>query len=161
MYSSLFDRQLIIQPTIIKPNPKRLYSRIDAQYNADSYVHFGVSSFILDVRCLSRVRLEQALELGGIGANKVVNLLAVLEEEEGGDGADTELLSDFGYVVDVKLDKVYRVLEFVRVGVPGRRRGLVFARSSFAIGGVVAELTFPGWGQWPCKEGTSRRRSRQ
>ena len=70
------------------------------------------------IRSLGRVRLEQALELGGVGADKVVDLLAVLEEEEGGDGADTELLGDFGNVIDVKLNKVHLILKFFRIRVP-------------------------------------------
>lgn len=86
------------------------------------------------IHSLGRVRLEQALELGGVGADKVVDLLAVLEEEEGGDGADTELLGDFGNVVDVKLDKVYLVLEFFRVGVPEEDESSV--------------LHARGWGIW-------------
>lgn len=64
------------------------------------------------------MRHEQALELRGVGADKLVDLLAVLEKEEGGNGADAEFLGDFWNVVDVKLDKVHLVLEFLRVGVP-------------------------------------------
>lgn len=63
------------------------------------------------------MRLEQALELRGVGADKAVDLLAVLEKEEGGNGADAEFLGNFGNFVDVKLDKVHLVLEFIRVGV--------------------------------------------
>lgn len=65
------------------------------------------------------MRLEETSELGGVCADKVVDLLAVLEEEKGGDGADLELLRDFGNLVDVKLDEMDLVLEVVRVGVPG------------------------------------------
>lgn len=64
------------------------------------------------------MRLEEALELGRVGADKVVDLLAVLEEEEGRDGAHAQLLGNLGNVVDVKLEEVDLVLELVRVGVP-------------------------------------------
>lgn len=108
------------------------------------------------------MRLEKADKLSGVGADKVVNHLTVLVEEEGGDRADAELLSDFGDLIDVELDKVNFVAKLFRVGMPGRRTSLV-RRSEAECLGVQRDrrLTFQEWEQWPCKEGTSRRTNRQ
>lgn len=49
------------------------------------------------------VLLNGRLECRGVGADDLCNLLALLEEEEGGHGADTELLSNVGNLVDIDL----------------------------------------------------------
>jgi len=50
--------------------------------------------------------LDGLLESGGVGADDLLGLLALLEEEEGGHGADAKLLAHVGDLIDVNLDKV-------------------------------------------------------
>lgn len=50
-----------------------------------------------------------------VGTDDLVGLLAVLEDEEGGHGADAELLAEVGDLVDVDLDEV-EVLVLLLVG---------------------------------------------
>lgn len=111
---------------------------------------------------LCRVRLEKADKFTRVGADKVVNQLAVLVEEECGDRADAELLSDFGNLIDVEFDKVNLVAKLFRVGMPDSRTWLV-TRSEAQCLGMQRDrkLTFREWEQWPCKEGTSRRTNQQ
>lgn len=52
---------------------------------------------------LAEVSLDGRLEGLGVGADDLSDLLAVLEEEESGHGADTELLGNVGNLVDVDL----------------------------------------------------------
>jgi hypothetical protein len=47
------------------------------------------------------------LESGGISTNNGIKLLSILEEIEGGHGANTELRGNFGGLVNVNLVKVY------------------------------------------------------
>lgn len=47
--------------------------------------------------------LDSGLESLGVCADDLANLLAVLEEQEGGHGADAELLSDVWDLVYVEL----------------------------------------------------------
>lgn len=49
--------------------------------------------------------LDGGLEGLGVGAYDLGNLVAVLEEEEGGHGADAELLRYVGHLVDIELVK--------------------------------------------------------
>lgn len=49
------------------------------------------------------VLLDGGLKGDGVGADDLANLLAVLEEHEGGHGADGELLRHLGNLVDVEL----------------------------------------------------------
>lgn len=51
------------------------------------------------------VVLDSGLESLGVGANDLGDLLAVLEEEEGGHGADAEFLCDVGDLVNVELEE--------------------------------------------------------
>lgn len=52
---------------------------------------------------LAEVLLDGSLEGLGVGANDLTDLLTALEEQEGGHGADAELLGDVGNLVDVEL----------------------------------------------------------
>ena len=56
-----------------------------------------------DARRLSAVSLDGGLESDGVGADDLADLLAVLEEEEGGHGAHALLLGDVGDLVNVDL----------------------------------------------------------
>jgi hypothetical protein len=49
------------------------------------------------------VLLDSGLKSNGVGANDLADLLAVLEEQESGHGADGLLLGDLGDLVDVDL----------------------------------------------------------
>lgn len=49
------------------------------------------------------VLLDSGLEGSGVGTNNGSDLLAVLEEDESGHGADAELLGDLGNLVDIDL----------------------------------------------------------
>ena len=51
-------------------------------------------------------RLDGSKQRLRVGADNLVDLLAVLEDEEGGHGADSELLGYVGDLIDVELDKV-------------------------------------------------------
>lgn len=62
---------------------------------------------------------DQVLHRRRVGAGELLDLLAVLEEEEGGHSADVQLLGEIGEVVDVKLGEVDLVLEGVGFGPPG------------------------------------------
>lgn len=66
---------------------------------------------------LGIVLLDQLLESAGVGTDELVGSLAVLVDEEGRHGADVELGSDVGDLLDVELEEV-DVLELFRVGVP-------------------------------------------
>jgi len=57
----------------------------------------------------------------GVSTNELVSLLTVLEEHEGGHGADAKLLADLGEIVDVDLGEE-DVLELLIVGVLGEDR---------------------------------------
>jgi hypothetical protein len=77
---------------------------------------------------------NQSSEGGGVGADKLIDLLAVLEDEERGHGADAEVLADVGELVDVDLgEEDARVLLLV---------GLPEARDSVSIGFSVCLLLF-------------------
>lgn len=52
---------------------------------------------------LNVVSLDGGLESDGVGADDLADLLAVLEEQEGGHGAHAVLLGDLGDLVDVDL----------------------------------------------------------
>jgi hypothetical protein len=52
--------------------------------------------------CLG-VLLDAGLDGLGVCADNLTNLLAVLEEDEGGHGANTELLCNVGDLIDVEL----------------------------------------------------------
>ena len=49
------------------------------------------------------VGLDGGLESLGVGTDDLGDLVTVLEEQEGGHGADAELLSNVGDLVDVEL----------------------------------------------------------
>lgn len=51
---------------------------------------------------------DGGLESLGVGTNDLANLLAALEEQEGGHGADAELLCNVGDLVDVELVELGR-----------------------------------------------------
>jgi hypothetical protein len=51
------------------------------------------------------VLLDGSLEGGRVGADDLADLLAVLEDEEGGHGADGVLLGGLGDLVDVDLEE--------------------------------------------------------
>ena len=55
---------------------------------------------------LSAVLLKQLLQDGRVGTEELIDLLAILEDGEGGHGADTELLGKVGELVDVELGEV-------------------------------------------------------
>lgn len=57
---------------------------------------------------------NKSIELSGDGADQAVAGLAVLEDLEGGHGADAELLGDIGKLIDVDLDEVRLVAEGLR-----------------------------------------------
>ena len=65
--------------------------------------------------------LDELNQSSGVGTDQVAGLLTVLEDEEGRHGTDAELLGQFGDFVDIELEEVNAVLEFVRVGVPVNR----------------------------------------
>jgi len=52
---------------------------------------------------LSDDRLDGGVEGGRVGADDILDLLAVLEDEESGHGADGVLLGGLGDLVDVNL----------------------------------------------------------
>jgi len=56
----------------------------------------------MERRCL-HVLLDRGLEGGGVGTDDGGDLLAVLEEHEGGHGTDAQLLGDLGELVNVNL----------------------------------------------------------
>jgi hypothetical protein len=60
-----------------------------------------VHSFLLPRRIFNR-----GLQRRRISTHNLPDLHAVLEDEEGGHGADAELLRDIGDFVDVELDEV-------------------------------------------------------
>ena len=62
--------------------------------------------------------LEQAQDARRVGPHDRIHLLAILEQDKGGHGADAELLGEFGQVVDVKLCKVDLVLPGLLLGPP-------------------------------------------
>ncbi len=49
---------------------------------------------------------EQLLKFRRVGADKLIDLFAVLEDDEGGHSADAKLLRQFGGRVDVELGEV-------------------------------------------------------
>ena len=63
--------------------------------------------------------LEGVENNGRVGTDDLVDLVAVLEEGEGGHGADAELLGKLGKLVDVELGQVDLVLELLALGPPG------------------------------------------
>lgn len=76
--------------------------------------------------------VDGLLEGRGVGAGKAIDLLALLEDEEGGDGADAELEGQVGDVVSVEAGKGERVRDgggasVVGVLVVERRDGLAGA----------------------------------
>lgn len=62
----------------------------------------GIHVFSLRTN-LSRGLLNSSLKSDRIGTNDLLDLLAVLEEQESGHGADGVLLSDLGDLVDIDL----------------------------------------------------------
>lgn len=52
---------------------------------------------------LAEVLLDGSLKGLGVGADDLTDLVAALEEQEGGHGTDAELLGDVGDLVDVEL----------------------------------------------------------
>lgn len=50
-----------------------------------------------------QVLLDGGLEGLGVGTDDLADLLAVLEQDEGGHGADAEFLGDLGDLVDIEL----------------------------------------------------------
>lgn len=57
-------------------------------------------------------------ESRGVGTDELVSLVAVLEDDESGHGADAELLGEVGKGVDVELGEVDGVLELRLLGPP-------------------------------------------
>jgi hypothetical protein len=55
--------------------------------------------------CLVDVGLDGSLEGLGVGADNLSDLVATLEQQEGGHGADAELLCDIGDLVNVELEE--------------------------------------------------------
>jgi len=47
--------------------------------------------------------LDSGLESLGVRANDLTDLVAILEEDEGGHGSDAEFLCHFGYLIDIEL----------------------------------------------------------
>lgn len=72
--------------------------------------------------------LDGGLEGLGVGTDDLADLLAVLEQDEGGHGADAEFLGDLGDLVDIEL---------VEAGVGVR------VREPFFGGGFFVSLLFP------------------
>lgn len=58
---------------------------------------------LLRSRGIANVLLDSGLNGLGVRTNDFSHLLAVLEEHEGGHGADAEFLRDIGHLVDVEL----------------------------------------------------------
>ena len=57
-------------------------------------------------RCLLLVvGLDGGLKCLGVGTNNLADLVAALEQKEGGHSADTEFLGDVGNVIDVELEE--------------------------------------------------------
>jgi hypothetical protein len=63
------------------------------------YFSLGYRKDIADLHVL----LDGSLEGRGVGTNNGSDLLSVLEEHESGHGADAQLLSNLGKLVDVNL----------------------------------------------------------
>jgi hypothetical protein len=71
---------------------------------------------------LTDQRLNPSLESGRVGADDVLDLLAVLEEHEGGHGADAELGGDLAHLVDVDLVELGLRVVLAELGDLGRDR---------------------------------------
>lgn len=56
--------------------------------------------------CRLKVLLDGGLNSRGVRSDHLADLLATLEEDESGHGADAELLRDVGGLVDVDLDEL-------------------------------------------------------
>lgn len=77
-------------------------------------------------RRLDSVLVESLLDRRGVGANNLLSLGAILEDHEGGHGADAELLAQVGDLVDVDLDEV-DVGVLLLVGPAGRAQTLAYS----------------------------------
>ena len=51
-------------------------------------------------------RLDLLLQLGGIGTDELIDLFAVLENDESGHGADAVFLSELSQLVDVDFEEM-------------------------------------------------------
>lgn len=67
---------------------------------------------------LVNLLVEGREDSSGVGTDDIANLLAVLEDNEGGHGADAKLLGEVGKMVDVELGEVDLVLELLVLGPP-------------------------------------------
>jgi hypothetical protein len=86
---------------------------------------------------LHTVGLGELLERGRVRASKIIDLVSVLEHEEGGDTTDAELLGEVRDFVGVELDKGVLVRDLILVGVLLEEGGDGLARA--APGGVGLE----------------------
>ena len=64
---------------------------------------------------------DQGLDAIRVGAEKVPNLVAILEKEESGHGPNAEFLCQVGECVDIEFGKVDTALEFLGFRPPGQR----------------------------------------
>jgi len=78
---------------------------------------------------LLRELLQKVLDRDGVAADVLASLVTVLEEEEGGHGADAKLLGELGKVVDVELGKVHLALELLGLGPPVLQESSVLAHA--------------------------------
>jgi hypothetical protein len=62
---------------------------------------------ILFIHLVPSGLLDRGLQRRRVSANDLADLLAALEDDEGGHGADAELLRDVWDFVNVELDEVY------------------------------------------------------
>ena len=65
----------------------------------------GKGSNVVEQVRLLVVGLDGSLESLGVGTNDLADLVTALEQNEGGHGADTELLGNVGDIVDVELEE--------------------------------------------------------
>jgi len=72
---------------------------------------------------LRRELLDKRLQGPGVATHVLAGLVAVLEEDECGHGADAELLGKLGKCVDVELGEVNLALVLLRLGPPVARKG--------------------------------------
>ena len=82
---------------------------------------------------LAEVLLDGSLEGLGVGTDDLADLLAALEEQEGGHGADAELLGDIGDLVHVELVELG-----VGVGLGEPKQGSCLSTAEFSDKGTGA-----------------------
>lgn len=92
-------------------------------------MHLSSSTFP-GLKSLGKALVKEGDQAAGVGTDQLVGLLAVLEDHEGGHGADAELLANLGQLIDVDLGEEDALVLLV-VGVPARAVLLVIFSDSF------------------------------